>query len=545
MRIFLSVAAALLASSAAHGEPVAVSLLASGTPLHGVNGIRFAPDGELYAGSVIGETLYAVDVTSSAVRTVVGPPWGMADDIAFGPNGEVVWTALLKGVVHIKRGDGPVQTLVRDMPGANSVVWTRDGRHLYLGQVSGGGDAVWELDPGGIRPARRIIGQIGGFNSFDAGPDGGLYGPLSYKGKVVRIDPATGEVSVVADGFKLPVAAKFGPDGALYVIDSREGALYRIDANGGKAMVAQLRPSLDNMEFSRDGRLFVSNSAESGIQELDFKTGRVRDVVPAGLASPYDIALSTEGGRDFLYVADGGSLRRIDGVTGKVETIALSAKGEIGWTRGIAVASGRILAVGVDGRIDTREIGSGRRLAVTEPFTGTVDAVGLSGGDIVTSRMDGTLTRLSGAASTVIARGLVTPVSLAAGRGNKVYVAERDAGRISRVDPGTGKTRVIATGFVAPQAIAATPDGKLAVLDTGAKQVLLLDPATGHRRVLAADLPFGYLPGAPYGGIAAGAGGAIYVSCDGNNAIYRITGDFRRVKSRRSHPPARRTTPRR
>ena len=30
---------------------------------------------------------------------------------------------------------------------------------------------------------------MGGFNSFAVGPDGMLYGPLWFKGQVVRVDP--------------------------------------------------------------------------------------------------------------------------------------------------------------------------------------------------------------------------------------------------------------------------------------------------------------------------------------------------------------------
>jgi hypothetical protein len=108
----------------------------------------------------------------------------MADDIAFGPGGQVVWTAIRQGVVYTRRGAGPVEILAKDLPGANSIAFSRDGKHLYLGQVAGG-DGVWELDPAGKSAPRKITGPIGGLNALDVGPDGAIYGPLFFKGQIV------------------------------------------------------------------------------------------------------------------------------------------------------------------------------------------------------------------------------------------------------------------------------------------------------------------------------------------------------------------------
>jgi hypothetical protein len=60
------------------------------------------------------------------------------------------------------------------------------------------------------------------------------------------------------------------------------------------------------------------------------------------------------------------------------------------------------------------------------------------------------------------------------------------------------------------------------VLDVGARQVVRIDPA-GARTVLARDLPVGYLPNNPSGGIAVGAKGDVYISSDVENAIYKIS----------------------
>jgi sugar lactone lactonase YvrE len=517
----LAVAALLLLPPAAQAQKV--TKLVQGSAFHGVHGIRFAPDGQLYAGSVIGQTLYSVNAETGAWRVIEPPPKGMADDIAFGADGQVVWTAISIGTVYTRRGKGaPVEVLAKDLPGANSVVFSKDKQHLYLGQVFGG-DAVWELDPAGVKPPRRIVEKVGGFNSFDVGPDGALYGPQWFKGVLGRIDPQTGEVRTVAEGFQTPAAAKFGPDGFLYALDTKIGVLYRVDIKtGAKTKVAQLTPSLDNMAFDAKGRLFVSNMSDNGIQEVNIKTGKLRQVIKGALANPYDIAVSTAGGKDTLYVADGFAYRSVDGQTGKVTTFARAYADDITSPSAVGVAGDKVLLVG-GGRIDVRDRVSGRRLSQSEPFRGATDVVGLANGDWIVSLSGGDIVRVSGTTRTTIASGLKMPVSLALDPDDAVYVAERDAGRISRVDLKTGLVTEAAGGFEKPRALALTPDGKLVVLDVGARQVVEFDRAAQTRKVLASDLPVGYLPNAPSGGLAVGAKGDVYFSSDVENAIYKIS----------------------
>src|SRR5512135_3748775 len=78
--------------------------LVPGSWFHGVHGIAFNKDDQLFAGSVIGQTIYRVQVDSGEVDRVVEPPMGMADDIAFADDGTMAWTAFLMGKVYIRRG---------------------------------------------------------------------------------------------------------------------------------------------------------------------------------------------------------------------------------------------------------------------------------------------------------------------------------------------------------------------------------------------------------------------------------------------------------
>ena len=75
--------------------------LLPGSWFHGVHGLAFNKDDQLFAGSVIGQTLYRVQVDTGEVDRVIDPPMGMADDIAFADDGTMAWTAFLLGEVYI------------------------------------------------------------------------------------------------------------------------------------------------------------------------------------------------------------------------------------------------------------------------------------------------------------------------------------------------------------------------------------------------------------------------------------------------------------
>ena len=91
-----------------------VETLVAGGPLRAPNGITFGPDGRLYVGSVAAQTIYRVDVATAAVEVVVPAPAGEADDIAFAPDGTMVWTALLAGEIRAQRRNGSVYTVAAD-----------------------------------------------------------------------------------------------------------------------------------------------------------------------------------------------------------------------------------------------------------------------------------------------------------------------------------------------------------------------------------------------------------------------------------------------
>jgi sugar lactone lactonase YvrE len=497
----------------------------------GVHGLAIDQKGRLLAGSVLGNTLWEVDRSSGAAKVLVDAPEGQADDIAVGPNGELAWTNYLMGMLRYRESDGaPMRVLAKDLPGLNSLDFDRRSHKLYASQVFLG-DALWEIDRAGQKPPRLIKKDMGGFNGFEVGPDGMLYGPLWFKGQVVKIDPANGNMTVIADGFKIPAAANLDGKGNLWVVDARSGELVKVDlATGRKTVAKQLRPSLDNLAIAPDGTIYVSNMANNEIQAFDPATGALRTLTSGKLAAPAGLKIDGH----TLWVADVFGFRQVNVRTGEVRDVFRMQRDP-----GLDYP----FAVGVSGTL----------FALTSWFTGTVqlvdrqtlrtvetihglkapfDAFPMPDGSVIYAEIaTGTVTRARGlhfAEKQVLASGLGGPVQMIVGQDGALYVTEA-AGKLTRIPlDASAPLRAIAEGLALPEGVAQTPWGSFIVAESAARRLVEIDPSNGTRRTVAENLPIGLAAGPglppPYvvTGVAVGGDGTIYMSADRNNAIYRI-----------------------
>jgi glucose/arabinose dehydrogenase len=134
-----------------------------------------------------------------------------------------------------------------------------------------------------------------------------------------------------------------------------------------------------------------------------------------------------------------------------------------------------------------------------------------------------------GKTRSIVVKELRAPVALAQGPGDLIYVTEIAAGAVSQIDVGSGARKVVADGLAGPEGIDVGPDGRLYVAEVGQKRVVAIDPATGAKTVIASNLDIGLepYPGGPPAlvptGVAVGKTGAIYVSSDRRNAMYKLT----------------------
>ena len=518
----------------ASAQTYEVTKLVAGSAFHGVHGLGIDKTGRLFAGSVAGAALYEVDRDTGTAKIVIPTPEGMADDIAFAPDGTMAWTGFLTGDLYARKGDGPVKKLASGLPGINSLAYRKDGR-LYASQVFLG-DALYEIDVEGVKPPRKIMEKMGGLNGFEFGPDDLLYGPLWFKGQVAKIDVDKAELTVVADGFKVPAAVNFDSKGNLWVVDTSLGQLVRVDPkSGSKKLVAQLKPSLDNLAIDDKDRIYVSNMADNGIQEVDPETGAAKQLIVGKLALPGGIGVVSEGLRDTIYVADVFAYRIVDGTTGEVsEPARMYADGVTLEYPMSATASGDtvILSSWFTGTVQVIDRKTGKTVEMLHDFKAPHDAIRLADGSILVNELGSkSLLRVSGEHGkerTPILGGLEGPVGLAAGPNGSVYLTEAFSGQVSKVEA-NGERTVVAKDLKMPEGIAVAPDGNLVVAEVGARRIILVDPQKGTVTEVASNLPIG-LPAAPGGlptniptGVGVGATGTIYFSSDIENAIYKVT----------------------
>jgi len=531
-----TIAATVLFSTSvgASAQTYEVTKLVPGSAFHGVHGLGIDKVGRLFAGSVAGAALYEVDRNNGTAKIAIPAPEGMADDIAFAPDGTMAWTGFLTGDLYSRKGDGPIKKLASGLPGINSLAYRKDGR-LYATTVFLG-DTLYEIDVEGVKPPRMIMEKMGGLNGFEFGPDDILYGPLWFKGQVAKVDVDKPELTVVADGFKIPAAVNFDSKGNLWVVDTALGQLVRVDPKtGAKKVVAQLKPSLDNLAIDDKDRIFVSNMADNGIQEVDPETGAAKQLIIGKLALPGGIGVVSDGAKDTIYVADVFAYRTVDGATGEVsEPARMHADGVTLEYPMSATAKDDevILSSWFTGTVQVIDRKTGKTREMMHDFKAPHDAIRLADGSILVNELGSkSLIRASGEHGkdrNVLIGGLEGPVGLVGGEKGDVYVTEAFAGQVSKVESNGEKT-VVAKDLKMPEGIALAPDGKLIVAEVGAKRIVQIDPLNGNVSEIAGNLPIG-LVGAPGGlptniptGVGVGASGTIYFSSDIENAIYKVT----------------------
>jgi sugar lactone lactonase YvrE len=529
-----TVAATVLFGPGASAQTYEVIQLVPGSAFHGVHGLGIDKAGRMFAGSVAGAALYEVDRDNGTAKIAIPTPEGMADDIAFAPDGTMAWTGFLTGDLYARKGDGPIKKLASGLPGINSLAYRKDGR-LYATTVFLG-DTLYEIDVEGVKPPRVILEKMGGLNGFEFGPDDMLYGPLWFKGQVAKVDVDKAQLTVVADGFKTPAAVNFDSKGNLWVVDAALGQLVRVDPKTGvKKMVAQLKPSLDNLAIDDKDRIYVSNMADNGIQEVDPETGAAKQVIIGKLALPGGIGVVSDGDKDTIYVADVFAYRTVDGATGEVsEPARMHAAGVTLEYPMSATAKDDdvILSSWFTGTVQVIDRKTGTTKEMMHDFKAPHDAIRLADGSILVNELGSkSLVRASGEHGkdrAVLAGGLEGPVGLVGDAKGDVYVTEAFAGQVSKVESNGEKT-VLAKDLKMPEGIAMAPDGKLIVAEVGAKRIVEIDPQTGTVTEIAGKLPIG-LVGAPGGlptniptGVGVGASGTIYFSSNIENTIYKVT----------------------
>jgi len=507
----------------------APEVLVAPSSFAGVHGLAVDGKGRLLAGSVVGNAIWQVDRQTGAASVFIGGPEGQADDIAVGPSGELAWTNYLLGMVRYRESDdAPMRVVLEDLPGLNSLDFDRNNGKLYASQVFQG-DALWEIDVSGMTQPRLITSNIGGFNGFEVGPDGMLYGPLWFKGQVVKIDPSDGKITVISSDFTTPAAANLDDEGNLWVVDTATGELSKVEPGSGlKTVVKKLKTALDNLAIASDGTIYVTNMADNSVEAFDPDTGELRVLTSGKLAVPAGMKL----GDDSLWVADIFTFREVNLKTGEVRDVGRMQASDLEYPFAVGLSSSRIaLTSWFTGTVQLLDRATQKTQATVHGLKAPMDAIPMEDGTVLVAEFAaGTVSRLSGAdleQSMVVAEGLTGPVQMVLGLDGAVYVTEA-GNKLTRINLADGSKSTVASDLAQPEGLAQTPWGSFIVAESAAHRLTEIDPADGSRHSIAENLQIGLPAGPglppPYvpTGVVVSADGTVYFSADRNNAIYRL-----------------------
>ena len=450
---------------------------------------------------------------------------GWSSGVVRRPNGDIVfgdmrshriWRIDGDGILHNFVGDGVPGTSGDGGPAADARVYTphdffqdEDGNIFFVELGARGPDegtgAVRRIDyetdvitkvVGSGRAGRGGEGLHALESEFDTtcgvavDRDGNIYVCHKWDSKVTRVDAETGIVETVAGqptrNYLLEEGDRRPFTGAGYSFHGYHG-------DGGPAKESALGLP-EHLAFDSRGDLYICDNGNNRIRKVDMRTGVITTVFGTGAASSYgDGGPATEAATDTpdsihidrydnIYVGEarGNRLRKIDGETGVVTTIA--GTGVPGWgADGVPATETMTNAIEVgiwadpDGAVLYSDCSG--RLRGIDPDTG-----------IVTTVAGGLGIHDGGPATEAF---VTNPRGLAVGPDGAVYIADMQSDRVRRVDAVTGViTTVAGSGgrgfggnggpatdayFLNPYDVTVDLDGRVVIADTLNAQVRRVD----------------------------------------------------------------------
>ncbi|MGO9062701.1 MAG: gluconolaconase [Candidatus Binataceae bacterium] len=501
--------------------------------LYGANGMRFGPDGLLYVAQCFGNEISAFDIATGARRNISrnGDPVKAPDDLAFDSRGLMYVTEFLNAQVSTITPEGKAEVLVADVPGANGITVFRD--RIFMDECRPEARVV-ELFRDG-RPPKVLAQGLDLANALSVGPDEMLYFPQLAKGEVCRVSPDGGPLERIVDGLAVPTAVKFDNHGFLLVIQAFTGEVSRVDIRTRQiSRVAMLAPGLDNLVVTPDDRIFVSNFIDGTITEVA-PNGSAKRFLAPGMSGPTGVTCTGDGR---IYAADFMAILKVIG-PGQWERVGWSFDADFpGFLRDLCAGEGDVLYTStLLGNLTAYNTATHMCEVLATGLDSPFGVALTPGGALVTAEYDGgrVVEVEHGGKSRVIARGLDHPTGVAVAADGSCFVAETGSRRVVQVN---GGVTPVLEGLDRPEGLAVCGDD-LVVIDSGSKQLLAVSLRDKKSRLLASGLPVGgppgvapkalagvpgFLPGPilPFAGLAAGPGGTIYLSADGEGSVMAI-----------------------
>ncbi len=312
--------------------------------------------------------------------------------------------------------------------------------------------------------------------------------------------------------------------------------------DGGLAASALLR-NPQGIVADHSGNLFIADSLNQVVREVNAQTGRISTVAGTALGAGYggDGGLATRAhlstpcgialdGAGNLFIADQGNnvIRRVDVVTQMITTVAgggASASGVDGLGDGLQATRALL-----NGPSDVAVDAAGN-LFISDSMHGLIRKVDATG-VITVYAGGGTSSGTDGLGDGGPARqaSLRDPLGMGLDAAGNLFIADSENGKVRRVDATSGIITALATPFTTPSAVRVDPAGNVYVADSAQNVVSQMNAAGGI--LIAGTVAALYTgDGGPANlatlsspsALALDANGNIYISDYANNAIRKIT----------------------
>mgnify|MGYP001334082768 CR=1 FL=1 len=275
------------------------------------------------------------------------------DDLAFLPDGRLLFSDIQTGTVSALNTDGSVVTIAGGLSAPEGMVIGADGRLLVAEQGRNRIMAV-DLASHAVSLWRAFPNRTGRDGLDGIGPslrNGDVIVPDSPNGVVWRVSADGKTATRIGSGMTRPVGAAADAQGRIFVADEG-GSLWSLDP-GQRRFAALQTP--DDVLVARDGHLFVNTLGDNAIHELD-ASGHTVSVIH-GIRGPQGIGLD---GADNLYYTEfdaGRIIRMVRTFMLDTATVTRTSRGTLvicaglrrapGFTTPLTIASGSTSATTV------------------------------------------------------------------------------------------------------------------------------------------------------------------------------------------------------
>lgn len=224
------------------------------------------------------------------------------DDLAFDPQGRLLFTDEHSGTVSRLNADGTVTVLLRGLPGPEGIIALADGTMIIAEQEA---QRIVSFAPGNPEPItlRALPGKPSAARCKD-GVDGialdqttnTLIIPDSPTGEVYRLSLDGKTLTLLASGLARPVGAAVDGQGIIYVADECGGALWQITPAGEKTRIGGFG-MLDDVAFDPQGDVLVTDLDPSihALIRLNLVTGQRQTLASAGFIEPQGLVVDMKG----------------------------------------------------------------------------------------------------------------------------------------------------------------------------------------------------------------------------------------------------------